>query len=117
VWIVWKVFHTRHLSFNKVHITGDEDLIGHWIPALPALIVNRVSKEYALPGLGLKGSALVFLHMGIGPAPKDTEVGDRWFQTIEGLKGGLPSDSRGGRVIQSVEETGESFTPEFGRQM
>src|ERR1700676_4831969 len=100
-----------------MHITGDEYLIGHWIPALPPLIVNRVSKEYALPGLGLKGSALVSLHMGIGPAPKDTKVGHRGFLTIEGFKGSLPSDSRGGGAIESVQETGESFTPEFGRQM
>ena len=49
----------------------NEHITCGWIPALPALIIDRITEEDTLPGLGLEGVALVLLHMGIGPAAKD----------------------------------------------
>jgi hypothetical protein len=55
--------------------------------------------------------------MSISPAAKDTEMGYRGFATIEGFKGRLLRYSNRGGEVESVEETGEGFTPESSREM
>ena len=47
---------------------------------------------------------LVLLHMGIGLAAKDTEVGDGRFSIIEGFIGCFAFNSRGGGEVESMEE-------------
>ena len=55
----------------------------------------------------------VLLHMGIGPAAKDTEVGDGWFSIIEGFIGCFAFDSRGGGEVESMEVAGECLSPKL----
>ena len=46
------------------------------------LVVNRISKKYTLPGLGLKGRSLVLLHMSIGSAAKDMKMGESDYRRL-----------------------------------
>src|SRR3984885_15983152 len=93
----------HHLSLYKTNITANEYLIHHRIPTLPPLVINRISKEDTLPGLGLERATLVLLHMRICPAAKDTEMGNRWFTTVEYFKWRFTSYSNGGGEVESVQ--------------
>ena len=94
---------------------ANENITCCQIPALPALIIERVPKEYTLPGLGLEWVMLVLLHMGIGLAAKDTEVGDGWFSIVECFGWGFAFDSRGGGEVESVEQERASPQKQAGK--
>ena len=101
----------------KHSCVADEGLLALQIIELPALVVWRVSNEDALPGVGAKACSLVLLHMDIGQAAKDTQVGEIRLEPMPELVGGAVLHRGSGGSVVHMHKAGESMQPEGGRQV
>ena len=105
----------REDSLIKHSCVADEGLLALQIIELPALVVWRVSNEDALPGVGAKACSLVLLHMDIGQAAKDTQVGEIRLEPMPELVGGAVLHRGSGGSVVHMHKAGESMQPEGGR--